>query len=175
MNISLWRKDRCDSYWKYISRWYQSTYKTLYSFCLWFDLTIIYFERGYSHTDQRPCSDWCSFVIHNWSINSITEKFSNILTLYEKRGIYIYIYIMDVLHHKVIEKYSILIGYYTVLCTIWKDIVRVCIVLKTRIGRDATGVQYGFSIQYGRVQYISILYITLYNDLFIIQLKWSIL
>ena len=36
-------------------------------------------------------------------------------------------------------------------------------------------VQYGFSIQYGRVQYISILYITLYNDLFIIQLKWSIL
>ena len=32
---------------------------------------------------------------------------------------------------------SILIGYYTVLCTIWKDIVRVCIVLKTRIGRDA--------------------------------------
>jgi hypothetical protein len=31
----------------------------------------------------------------------------------------------------------ILIGYYTVLCTIWKDIVRVGIVLKTRIGRDA--------------------------------------
>ena len=29
-------------------------------------------------------------------------------------------------------------------------------------------VQYRFSIQYGRVQYISILYITLYNDLFII-------
>jgi hypothetical protein len=25
----------------------------------------------------------------------------------------------------------ILIGYYTVLCTVWKDIVRVCIVLKT--------------------------------------------
>ena len=24
--------------------------------------------------------------------------------------------------------YEILIGYYTVLCTIWKDIVRVCIV-----------------------------------------------
>jgi len=65
----------------------------------------------------------------------------------------------------------ILIGYYTVLCTIWKDIVRVgIIVLKTRIGRDAA-VQYGFSIQYGRVQYISILYITLYNNLFIIQLK----
>ena len=36
-------------------------------------------------------------------------------------------------------------------------------------------VQYGFSIQYGRVQYISLLYTTLYNDLFIIQLKWSIL
>ena len=35
-------------------------------------------------------------------------------------------------------------------------------------------VQYGFSIQYGRVQYISIFYITLYNDLFSIQLKWSI-
>jgi hypothetical protein len=32
-------------------------------------------------------------------------------------------------------------------------------------------VQYRFSIQYGRVQYISILYIALYNDLFIIQLK----
>jgi hypothetical protein len=32
-------------------------------------------------------------------------------------------------------------------------------------------VQYGFSIQYERVQYISILYITLYNELFIIQLK----
>jgi hypothetical protein len=41
----------------------------------------------------------------------------------------------------------IIIGYYTVLCTIWKDTV------------------YRFSIQYGRVQYISILYITLYNDL----------
>jgi hypothetical protein len=26
-----------------------------------------------------------------------------------------------------------------VLCTIWKDIVRVCIVLKTRIGQDAAG------------------------------------
>jgi hypothetical protein len=36
-------------------------------------------------------------------------------------------------------------------------------------------VQYGFSIQYRLVQYLSILYITLYNDLFIIQLKWSIL
>jgi hypothetical protein len=35
-------------------------------------------------------------------------------------------------------------------------------------------VQYRFSIQYGRVQYISIFYITLYNDLFSIQLKWSI-
>jgi hypothetical protein len=74
---------------------------------------------------------------------------------------------------------GILIGYYTVVCTIWKYIVRVCIVLKTRIcivlktriGRDAAG----FSIQYGRVQYISILYIPLYNNLFIIQLKWSIL
>ena len=32
------------------------------------------------------------------------------------------------------------IGYYTVLCTIWKYIVRVSIVLKTRIGLDATGV-----------------------------------
>ena len=32
-------------------------------------------------------------------------------------------------------------------------------------------VQYGFSIQYGRVQYISILYITLYNDLCDKQLK----
>jgi hypothetical protein len=76
------------------------------------------------------------------------------------------------------QQKTIIIGYYTVLCTIWKDIVPVSIVLKTRIGRDAAGrrlVQYGFSIQYGRVQYISILYITLYNDLFIIQLKWSIL
>ena len=32
-------------------------------------------------------------------------------------------------------------------------------------------VQYTFSIEYGRVQYISILYIALYDDLFIIQLK----
>ena len=38
------------------------------------------------------------------------------------------------------------------LCTIWKDFVRVCIVLKTRIGR---------------VQYLSILYITLYNNLLV--------
>ena len=67
----------------------------------------------------------------------------------------------------------IIICYYTVVCTIWKYIVRVCIVLKTCIGRDAC--QYRFSIQYGWVQYISILYIILYNDLFIIQLKWSIL
>ena len=35
----------------------------------------------------------------------------------------------------------ILIGYYTVLCTTWKYIVRVGIVLKTRIGRDAAGVE----------------------------------
>jgi hypothetical protein len=35
---------------------------------------------------------------------------------------------------------SILIGYYTVLCTIWKDIVLVRIVLKTRIGLDAAGL-----------------------------------
>jgi hypothetical protein len=30
-------------------------------------------------------------------------------------------------------------GYYAVLCIIWKYIVRFCIVLKTRIGRDAIG------------------------------------
>ena len=42
-----------------------------------------------------------------------------------------------------ISNYHIImiIGYYTVLCTIWKDIVRVCIVLKTRIERDAAGVE----------------------------------
>ena len=86
------------------------------------------------------------------------------------------------------------------LCTIWKDIVLVrivlktrigrdaavlvrivlkprigrdaavlvCIVLKTRIGRDAAVlVQYGFSIQYRLVQYLSILYIALYNNLLV--------
>jgi len=35
---------------------------------------------------------------------------------------------------------EIIIGHYTVLCTKWKDIVRVCIVLKIRIGRNAAGV-----------------------------------
>ena len=49
----------------------------------------------------------------------------------------------------------ILIGYYTVLCTTWKYIVRVGIVLKTRIRRDAGG-QYGFSMQYRQVQYLQI-------------------
>ena len=36
---------------------------------------------------------------------------------------------------------NLIIGYYTVLCIIWKDIVRVCIVLKTSNGRDAAGVE----------------------------------
>ena len=55
----------------------------------------------------------------------------------------------------------ILIGYCTVLCTIWKDIVRVCIVLKTCIGVESnTGFQYNTD-EYN----ISILYIALYNDL----------
>ena len=72
--------------------------------------------------------------------------------------------------------FFILIGHYTVLCTIWKDIVRVyCIENPYWTRRRRRRVQYGFSIQYGRVQYLSILYITLYNDLFIIQLKLSIL
>ena len=70
----------------------------------------------------------------------------------------------QITRHEPSYKRLILIGYYTVLCTIWKDIARVCIVLRRR-------VQYGFSIQYRRVQYLSILYISLYNDLFIIQLK----
>jgi hypothetical protein len=48
-----------------------------------------------------------------------------------------------------------------VLCTIWKYIVLVRIALKTRIGLDA-------SIQYRLVQYISILYITLYNNLLLL-------
>jgi hypothetical protein len=48
------------------------------------------------------------------------------------------------------EMKAIVIGHFTALCTIWKYIVLVRIVLKTRIGRDAA-------------------------NLFIIQLKWSIL
>ena len=46
----------------------------------------------------------------------------------------------------------ILIGYYTVVCTIWKwkYIVRVCIVLKTRIGR---GVESNTSFQYNTDEY----------------------
>jgi len=47
----------------------------------------------------------------------------------------------------------ILIGYYTVLCTIWKDIVRVGIVLKTRIGRDAAGVESNTGFQYNTDEY----------------------
>jgi hypothetical protein len=38
----------------------------------------------------------------------------------------------------------LLIGYYTVLCTIWKDIVRACIVLKTRVGRHAAGLKFKY-------------------------------
>ena len=47
----------------------------------------------------------------------------------------------------------ILISYYTVLCTIWKYIVRVCIVLKTHIGRDATGVESNTGFQYNTDEY----------------------
>ena len=55
------------------------------------------------------------------------------------------------------------------LSTIWKDIVRVRIVLKTRIGLDACGVSSNTGFQYNRlVQYLSILYITLYNNLLIL-------
>jgi hypothetical protein len=130
--------------------WDQTINKNYIKSCMYFDIIYWYtFNNYHIYLCFTMIYSFGTIFIHNWSINSITEKFSNILTLYEKRGIYIYIYIMAVLHHKVIEKYSILIGYYTVLCTIWKDIVRVCIVLKTRIGRDATGVQYRFSVQYG--------------------------
>ena len=48
---------------------------------------------------------------------------------------------------------EIVIGYYTVLCTIWKDIVRVCIVLKTRIGQDAIGVESNTGFQYNTDEY----------------------
>ena len=47
----------------------------------------------------------------------------------------------------------ILICYYTVVCTIWKYIVRVCIVLKTRIGRDAAGVESNTGFQYNIFPY----------------------
>ena len=47
-----------------------------------------------------------------------------------------------------IDLIPILIGYYTVLCTIWKDIVRVGIVLKTGIGRDVAGVVSNTGFQY---------------------------
>ena len=48
--------------------------------------------------------------------------------------------------------HTLLIGYYTVLCTIWKDIVRVSIVLKTRIGREACGVSSNTGFQYNTEQ-----------------------
>jgi hypothetical protein len=48
---------------------------------------------------------------------------------------------------------SILIGYYTVLCTIWKDIIRVGIVLKTCIGRDDAGVESNTGFQYNTDEY----------------------
>ena len=51
---------------------------------------------------------------------------------------------------------------------IWKYIVLVRIVLKTRIGLGRL-VQYRFSIQYRLVQYISILYIPLYNNLLLVN------
>jgi len=40
-----------------------------------------------------------------------------------------------------------------VLCTIWKDIVRVCIVLKTRIGRDTADVESITGLQYNTDEY----------------------
>ena len=42
----------------------------------------------------------------------------------------------------------LIIGLYTVLYTIWKDIVLVRIVLKTRIGLDACGVESNTGLQY---------------------------
>jgi hypothetical protein len=42
----------------------------------------------------------------------------------------------------------LLIGYYTVVCTIWKYIVRVGMVLKPRIVRDAAGVESNTGFQY---------------------------
>ena len=47
----------------------------------------------------------------------------------------------------------LIIGYYTVLCTIWKDIVGVCIVLKTRIGRDVAGIKSNTGFQYNTDEY----------------------
>ena len=48
---------------------------------------------------------------------------------------------------------NLIIGYYTVLCTIWKDIVLVRIVLKTRIGLDACGVSSITGFQYNTDSY----------------------
>ena len=48
---------------------------------------------------------------------------------------------------------AILIGYYTVSCTMWKDIARVCIVLKTRIGRDTAVVDSNTGFQYNTDEY----------------------
>jgi hypothetical protein len=47
----------------------------------------------------------------------------------------------------------LIIGYYTVLCTIWKDIEGVCIVLKTRIGRDVVDVESNTGFQYNTDEY----------------------
>ena len=47
------------------------------------------------------------------------------------------------------ECFSIIIGYYTVICTIWKDIV-----LKTCIGRgDSAGVESNTGFQYNTDEY----------------------
>lgn len=64
-------------------------------------------------------------------------------------------------------------GYCRVLYTILENIIGVCIVMKISVGRDAAGVESNASFQYNiwTVQYLSTLYITLYNNQFIIKLK----
>jgi hypothetical protein len=98
-----------------------------------------------------PTQVWCTpqWIFHDRKVKYVCRFFSYQLLLYNNRLLYIVMYNMEIYCTSL---YCIENPYWT-----------------RRL------VQYRFSIQYRRVQYISILYITLYNDLFIIQLKWSIL
>ena len=59
----------------------------------------------------------------------------------------------------------LLIGYYTVLCTIWKDIVRVCIVLKTPLSNT--------SFQYNTDEYNIFPYCTYHCILTYLLYSWN--
>ena len=80
-------------------------------------------------------------------------------------------------HRNVLSKrqvwMSILIGYYTVVCTIWKDIVRVCIVLKTRIGRDAAGIESNTGFQYNTDEYNIFPYCTYHCIINYLLYSWN--